>query len=131
MMMGGTDGGSICREFLFQCISFFVRQPLSMVRLIGQQIEDSDTDQHRRYTPENVNPLPSFQSQHVRMGDRDSVNHYCSTNIQEPPRNRRTNNHCNRRCDQKIRHRTGTIARGKPMREIDQYAGKESRLRNS
>ncbi len=74
---GHSASGGAAGFFLFQlslqCFPFLRRKRFRVAGAVGQSEKHNDAQDDRGQAPENINPLPSVQAQHLGMMGDDSI----------------------------------------------------------
>ncbi len=81
---------------------------------VGQHGQYHEAQDHRRYTPDDVNPLPADQPEHGRI--------VSLADAHEPAGNGRTDDLGDRGADEKPGEHARSIAAGKPVRQVNNHA---------
>src|SRR5271157_5726148 len=110
----------LAEQLVFERRAFVVREPASLVGPVWQPYQHDEAQNHGRDAPEDVNPLPADQTQ-----DRWIIPH---ANGYDCPGDRGADYLRDRRPDEKPSQGPGTIATGKPMRQVDNHSRVEPGL---
>ena len=118
-------------ELRFQSVSLLRCQPTGLARAVGQAEQYVDTEQDRWYPPNDIDPLPALEPQDQWVTDRFPVDNDRPSDVDDPLRDPRADNHRHGRGYQKIRNRSSTVFLSKPMAQVDDHAGEKSSFGNA
>ena len=97
-----------------KCRAFFVGEPACLMGPVGQHGQHHEAQDHRRYSPDNINPLPANEAQDGRI--------VSLADGHEPFGNGRADDLGDWGTDEKPGQHPRSIAARKPVRQINDHA---------
>src|SRR6185295_3558282 len=109
-------------------VARFGREPLRLLRPVGQVDEDEDTEHDGGDAPGDVDPLPSLEAPELGMMDGHAPHDFVRADLQEDVRELGADDLGDGCGHEEVGQGPGAVAAREPMRQVDDDAWIEARL---